>query len=186
MIFAVAEKERSTITRQSCTTEIPHTEAHRRRRARVASPHDEFLFLFRAGGLVLTRRATDQTIWRICSIVVILIIGAVTSIALLGYAGGGIDSAISGAGFWVTAPYLASCIFLVIARPIPAQKLTLGGVSLITGIGLLGYVDALFWSPDAQSALVFVMLPLAQVGLVLTFTVIAGIARYLATRKDLN
>lgn len=127
--------------------------------------------------------APNFTNWRVGS-VVILLVGALSSFLLLAYAGGGVDLSISGTGFWVVAPYLLSCVLLVIARSILAQKWALIGVSLIVGVGMIGYVDALFWNPDAQSALVFTVLPLAQMGLSLAFTVVAGVGRFLSARRS--
>jgi hypothetical protein len=140
--------------------------------ASIAGPIGAFI------GTLLSRRLQPHaqpspfmSTWRVASLT-LLLVGALLSLFLLARFGG--DTRVfSGMGFWVTTPYLLSCIALILSQTGIAQKITFAASLAIVAVGGLGYMDALFLNADDQSALVFGVLPVLQIAIAGACNVVA-------------
>lgn len=98
-----------------------------------------------------------------------LTLGAICSLGLIGYVGGGWKRSALGYIAWALLPYLVLSIVCALARLIRlhrAARLTVAWAAIAFAlIGPLLYVDAMLIHVDAQGALVILMVPVIQLAL---------------------
>jgi hypothetical protein len=104
-------------------------------------------------------------------------LGALCSSGLMIFVGGGWKQGVLGYVAWALMPYLTIAIILLCARFFhlsrPVKFLLSGATMVISTIGPLLYLDALFVHVDAQGALAILMIPVIQILLTLLVMLMA-------------
>jgi len=103
-----------------------------------------------------------------------VVVGLVSSAYFVSIAGGGIDSAVSGIGYWVVLPYIAFSLPIYLATDLVTGKVAFFGATILFVSGIVVYLDAAVLSSDGQSGLAFFFFPVVQ--LVITIACVIAIA----------
>jgi len=108
---------------------------------------------------------------------IIWALGALCSSGLMVFVGGGWKQGVLGYVAWALIPYLTIAVIQLCARFFhlsrPVNLLLIWAALVISTIGPLLYLDALFVHVDAQGALAILMIPVIQILLTLLATLMA-------------
>lgn len=91
-----------------------------------------------------------------------------------------------GLATWVAAPYFLMLIPVVLANTVPSQVTVLALSGVLVFGGLFLYWDVMFWHPDAQGALAFLVIPLYQyvaVAVIVCGVIFARVRARMATNR---
>ena len=115
----------------------------------------------------------------------VLALGAVATAAILLDAGdGGLDPGVLLFLAWCLLPLVVLWSFGRAGDVLSVRLLLLATAVLVAGGGVDLYVDAMIVHLDPQSALVFVVVPAAQLAAVAAATAVAGLLRWRSRRSQ--
>ena len=117
-----------------------------------------------------------RTPWHIGSALAV-VGGLLSSAFLVSIAGGGIDSAVSGVGYWVILPYIAFSLPIYLANDLVTGRIAFVGAAILSALGIGVYLDAAMFSSDGQSGLAFFFFPLVQIAITIACMIAIAIMR---------